>query len=115
MKQKSIFLTAEWNNRLMLNYAVDASLLQRFIPAGRELDVFEGRTYPGRLRFQPLAIIRFIGSVSTNGSKRSTFGFMRADCKRGEVPRANSSLNITGRHTPGDRAELETFDNWNTF
>ena len=39
------FLTAEWNNVVMLNYAVDASLLARFVPAGTELDFFEGRTY----------------------------------------------------------------------
>ena len=52
MKQKSGFLTAEWNNLLMLNYAVDASLLERFVPAGTELDAFEGRTYLSLVGFE---------------------------------------------------------------
>jgi uncharacterized protein len=52
MKQKNRFLTAEWNNLLMLNYAVDASLLERFVPAGTTLDVFEGRTYLSLVGFE---------------------------------------------------------------
>jgi uncharacterized protein YqjF (DUF2071 family) len=52
MKQKSRFLTAEWNNLLMLNYDVDASLLERFVPAGTELDSFEGRTYLSLVGFE---------------------------------------------------------------
>ncbi len=35
----------------MLNYAVDASLLERFVPAGTELDEFEGKTYLRLLGF----------------------------------------------------------------
>ena len=46
------FLTAEWNDLLMLNYAVDASLLERFVPSGTELDVFEGKTYLSLVGFE---------------------------------------------------------------
>jgi uncharacterized protein YqjF (DUF2071 family) len=46
------FLTAEWLNLLMLNYAVDPSMLQRFVPSGTELDTFEGRTYLSLVGFQ---------------------------------------------------------------
>jgi hypothetical protein len=46
------FLTAEWNNILMLNYAVDASLLAPFVPAGTELDLFNGRTYLSLIGFE---------------------------------------------------------------
>jgi len=46
------FLTAEWNNLLMLNYAVDTSLLQPFVPAGTELDAFEGKTYLSLVGFE---------------------------------------------------------------
>jgi len=46
------FLTAEWLNLLMLNYAVDPSVLRRFVPAGTELDAFEGRTYISLVGFQ---------------------------------------------------------------
>jgi uncharacterized protein len=52
MKRKNRFLTAEWSNLLMLNYAVDASLLERFVPAGTELDAFEGTSYLSLVGFE---------------------------------------------------------------
>ena len=52
VKPKKIFLTAEWSNLLMLNYVVDASLLERFVPAGTELDVFQGSTYLSLVGFE---------------------------------------------------------------
>src|SRR5579863_4073263 len=52
MIHQSKFLTAEWNNVLLLNYAVDASLLERLVPAGTELDLFEGRTYLSLVGFE---------------------------------------------------------------
>lgn len=52
MKHQSRFLTAEWKNLVMLNYAVDASLLERFVPAGTELDSFEGSTYLSLVGFE---------------------------------------------------------------
>jgi uncharacterized protein YqjF (DUF2071 family) len=36
----------------MLNYAVDASLLERFVPAGTELDAFKGKTYLSLVGFE---------------------------------------------------------------
>jgi len=52
MKDQSIFLSAEWKNILMLNYAVNASLLERFVPAGTELDAFDGVTYLSLVGFE---------------------------------------------------------------
>ena len=52
MSPTRIFLTAEWKNLLMLNYAVDASVLERFVPSGTELDFFEGRTYISLIGFE---------------------------------------------------------------
>jgi uncharacterized protein YqjF (DUF2071 family) len=52
MKHQKRFLTADWNNLLMLNYAVDAALLERFVPAGTELDAFEGKTYVSLVGFE---------------------------------------------------------------
>ena len=52
MKLPKRFLTAQWSNLLMLNYAVDPSLLERFVPAGTELDAFEGRTYMSLVGFE---------------------------------------------------------------
>lgn len=45
------FLTAEWRHLLMLNYAVDPSLLRPFLPAGTELDFWNGRCYASIVGF----------------------------------------------------------------
>ena len=39
------FLTAEWRWLVMLNYEIDPLGLKRFIPAGTELDTWEGKTF----------------------------------------------------------------------
>jgi len=49
---QGVFLTAEWKNLAMLNYAVDPSLLARFVPSGTELDSFEGVTYLSLIGFE---------------------------------------------------------------
>ena len=50
--QQRTFLTAEWKNLLMLNYAVEPELLRPFVPAGTELDSHEGLTYTSLIGFQ---------------------------------------------------------------
>jgi hypothetical protein len=52
MPDNNRFLTAEWKNLVMLNYAVDPSLLEPLVPAGTELDAFEGRTYLSLVGFE---------------------------------------------------------------
>lgn len=39
------FLTARWRHLAMLNYEADPSAVRPLVPAGTELDVFDGRTY----------------------------------------------------------------------
>jgi len=39
------FLTAEWRKLAIANYAVDPGLLQPYLPAGTELDIWDGRCY----------------------------------------------------------------------
>ena len=39
------FLTAEWRNLAMLNFAIDPGALESRVPRGTELDAFEGRCY----------------------------------------------------------------------
>jgi uncharacterized protein YqjF (DUF2071 family) len=46
------FLTAEWRNVAMLNYAVDPSWLAHRVPFGTELDQFEGKTYVSLVAFR---------------------------------------------------------------
>ena len=52
MKQPGVFLTADWRNLLMFNYAVAPGLLKRFVPLGTTLDSFEGRTYVSLVGFE---------------------------------------------------------------
>jgi uncharacterized protein YqjF (DUF2071 family) len=51
----SRFLTAEWRNLAILNFAVDPSMLRDRVPAGCELDAFAGRTLVSVVGFQFLA------------------------------------------------------------
>lgn len=39
------FLTAEWNNLAMINYQVDPKILEKYVPAGTELDFFDGKCF----------------------------------------------------------------------
>jgi uncharacterized protein len=41
----NIFLTAEWRYLAMLNYEVNPTALAPFVPAGTELDFWNGKTY----------------------------------------------------------------------
>src|SRR6266446_4530207 len=47
-----IFLTAEWRNLAMLNYEVDAGLLLPFVPAGTELDRWNGKVFVSLVGFR---------------------------------------------------------------
>ena len=47
-----IFLRAEWRALAMLNYVVDPSLLLRYVPAGTELDTWEGKTFASLVGFR---------------------------------------------------------------
>ena len=38
-----VFLSAEWRDLVMLNYEVEASLLQPYVPRGTDLDTFNGQ------------------------------------------------------------------------
>ncbi len=40
-----VFLTANWRYLAMLNYRVDPDLLRPLVPAGTELDFYQGETY----------------------------------------------------------------------
>jgi uncharacterized protein YqjF (DUF2071 family) len=46
------FLTAEWRYLVMLNYEIDPFVLQPFVPAGTELDQWDGRTFISVVGFQ---------------------------------------------------------------
>jgi uncharacterized protein YqjF (DUF2071 family) len=39
------FLTAEWRDLIMANYEVEPSLLDEYLPAGTELDLYQGKCF----------------------------------------------------------------------
>jgi len=39
------FLTAQWKNLALINYEIDASLLEKYVPKGTELDLYNGKCY----------------------------------------------------------------------
>lgn len=45
------FLTAEWRKLLVINYEIDPSILRPYLPAGTELDLFEGKCYVSLIGF----------------------------------------------------------------
>jgi len=47
----SAFLTATWKNLIMANYVGDPDVLQNFLPAKTELDVFNGHVYVSLVGF----------------------------------------------------------------
>jgi uncharacterized protein YqjF (DUF2071 family) len=48
----SPFLTAEWRHLAMANYEVDPSVLELLVPAGTELDFWNGKTFLSLVAFQ---------------------------------------------------------------
>ncbi len=51
-QSKRVFLSAEWRDLVMLNYEVEPSLLNRYVPNGTALDSFNGRTYVSLVGFR---------------------------------------------------------------
>lgn len=52
MSTAGVFLTAEWRHLAMLNYEVDPALLLPFVPAGTELDHWNGSTFVSLVGFR---------------------------------------------------------------
>ncbi|TFF30371.1 YqjF family protein [Mucilaginibacter psychrotolerans] len=48
---KSRFLTAQWKNLIMLNYEVDPGILKPYLPAGTEIDLWEGKALVSMVGF----------------------------------------------------------------
>jgi hypothetical protein len=52
MSQDRTFLTAQWRHLLMLNYDVDPASLLPFVPAGTQLDLWQGRSLVSLVGFR---------------------------------------------------------------
>jgi uncharacterized protein YqjF (DUF2071 family) len=53
--ERRVFLTAEWRYLAMLNYAVDAALVQPLVPAGTRVDSFDNKVYVSLVGFRFLS------------------------------------------------------------
>jgi uncharacterized protein len=62
-QENRVFLSAEWRNLVMLNYEVDRTRLEQFLPPGTVLDSFDGRTYVSLVAFQFLQT-KLFGSLA---------------------------------------------------
>jgi uncharacterized protein len=60
---EKLFLSAEWLHLVILNYAVDPSLLQSHVPRGTSLDSFEGKTYLSLVGFR-FSKTKLFGKIS---------------------------------------------------
>lgn len=58
-----VFLTAEWRSLVMLNFTVDPKLLLPYVPAGTELDVWQGETLVSLVGFRFLKTRLFGWSI----------------------------------------------------
>ena len=45
------FLTAEWNDLVLINYEIDPKILEKFVPIGTELDFFNDKCYVSLIGF----------------------------------------------------------------
>lgn len=87
MADNNRFLTAEWKNLVMLNYAVDPSLIEPFVPAGTELDAFEGQTYLSLVGFEfnRTRVLGFAVPFHQNFEEVNLRFYVRCGSRRGVV------------------------------
>jgi len=71
----------------MLNYAVDPSLLEPFVPAGTELDAFDGKTYLSLVGFEfnRTRVLGFAVPFHQNFEEVNLRFYVRRSSKRGVV------------------------------
>jgi len=50
--QTKAFLTAGWHHLAILNYQVDPAILAKYVPAGTEIDFFQGKTFVSMVGFR---------------------------------------------------------------
>ncbi|MBC5839045.1 YqjF family protein [Flavobacterium muglaense] len=50
-KPKKAFLTAQWNNLILVNYEIDTKLLEKHLPKGTEIDFYENKCYVSLVGF----------------------------------------------------------------
>jgi hypothetical protein len=46
------FLTAEWRKLALANYVIDPKILEKYVPKGTELDIWEGKCFVSLVGFR---------------------------------------------------------------
>jgi uncharacterized protein YqjF (DUF2071 family) len=54
-RKQRVFLTAEWRDLAMLNYEIDPALVAARMPAGTEIDLFDGKAFISLVGFRFLS------------------------------------------------------------
>ena len=101
----STFLTAEWRKLIMAQYAVDPAILEPYLPAGTELDLYQGQCFvslvgflfrrvrvlgvpiPGHTSFEEVNLRFYVRRVEPDGSSKRGVVFVSEI-----VPRAAITL-----------------------
>ncbi|MEO7446504.1 MAG: DUF2071 domain-containing protein, partial [Ferruginibacter sp.] len=52
MDEGKVFLAAEWNDLLMINYSIDPEVLKPFLPTFTEIDLEDGHCYISMVGFR---------------------------------------------------------------
>ena len=110
MKRENRFLTAEWNNIVLLNYAVDASLLAPFVPAGTEIDAFKGKTYLSLIGFEfnRTRVLGFAVPFHQRFEEVNLRFYVKKSSRRGVVSSTSQRLRPLDKSQPVTRANTPT-------
>jgi len=121
------FLRAEWRKLIMAQYAVEAKTLAPYLPAGTELDLFQGRWYvslvgflfcrvrvmgvaiPFHTRFEEINLRLYVRRTDTDGRSRRGVVFTREFTSRPAITAiANALYEEPYATAPTRHAILET-------
>ena len=103
MSPRRTFLTAEWRDLAMLNYAIDPGVLAPLVPAGTELDFFEEPDVRQRDRVPVFAHARvWDRHPAAYRFRGGQSALLRAPPERGGLA-AGRGFRARARAAPGDR------------
>ena len=74
------FLSAQWRKLVMVNYEIDPEVLRPYVPAGTELDFYQGRSHISNCLLMEAVVFWTIGEESNSpvrlGRLSSHFTFL---------------------------------------
>jgi len=85
------FLKAEWKNLALFNYEIDAKILERYIPKGTEIDIWNGKCYISLVgfRFENVKLLELKIPFHINFEEVNLRFYVKrfenGECKRGVV------------------------------